>query len=470
MDIIHLISEKASTLSENDLVWILPEIYKKYSSTIKNFSVAAKQYDQLAKLAFEASAKQSIDQAVNTFLFKKKHWQNNYNLHSYLIKTLSNLKSEKLIENSTNELVNKPICPLCKIDKNKEFLEFSDGLYHCNRCNDIIKNFSSSLDLENLVIRKIFASHSKKGVRCPDCKKWVPDSAFDNGVLPCPYTCGFIGNYSEYHPGSHPVALTSRQISSLDKELNVNNSPSEKTLSDKISSGSVTEYEEFLLTENLEYEFNLIKEVLLQQQKILHNTTTSATILQKTLMYQAFINVLEKLPYEMTMYLAHQKNVSKLPLQCQIFQEYSDLVLNYLPFSIVKGKNKYDIVDPCDPRLSLFLGISTYSAEVQEDGLILNKTNENYIGGKQVKDYGPCFIGKLISVKSGGVDVTEQVVYYTFNEIKTSLNQNSKVEVKHFRIASHYEMHSLVFLQRIRRAVVDKVYLLLNKEKRKVRS
>lgn len=470
MDIIHLIAEKASILSEDDLSWILPELYKKYSSTIKNFSIAAKQYDQLAKLAFEASAKQSIDQAVNTFLFKKKHWQNNYNLHSYLIKTLSNLKSEKLIENSTAELVNKPICPLCKIDKNKEFLEFSDGLYHCARCNDIIHHFSNSLDSFSFTVRKIFANHSKKGVRCPDCKKWVPDSAFDNGIFPCPYNCGFIGNYSEYHPGSHPVALTNRKVSSLDKELNINNSPSEKSLSDKISSSSVTEYEEFILTENLEYEFNLIKEVLFQQQKILHNTTTSATFLQKTLMYQAFINILEKLPYEMTMYLGHQKNVSKLPLQCQIFQEYVDLVFDHLPFSIVKGKNKYDIVDPCDPRLSLFLGVSTYQSQVQDNGIIPNNTKENYIGGKQVKDYGPCFIGKLISVKCDEADVTDNVHYYTFNEIKTSLPKDIKVEVKHFRIASHYEMHSLVFLQRIRRAVVDKVYLLLNKEKRKAKA
>lgn len=466
MDIIDVISKKGSELSENDLNWILPELYEKYNSTIRNFAIAAKQYDNLAKLAFEAQAKKSINQAVNTFIFKKKHWQNNYNLHHYLIKTLSNLKCEKIIEDTNDELVHKPICPICKLDKQKEALDYKNGKYNCNRCLDIIEHSSSNLTMSTLQIRKLFCNHSKKGVRCPDCKKWIPDSVFDSGILPCPYNCGFIGNYSEYYSGSHPVALFKRKI------LSLNNSENDfsKSLSDKISSSSITNQEEFLLTENLEYEFSVIKDVLIQQQKILHNTSTSATFLQKTLMYQAFINVLDKLPYEMTMYLGHQKNVSKLPLQCRIFQEYADLILNYLPFNIIKGKNKHEIIDPCDPKLSLFLGISSYSTTVGENGIIQNNTKETYIGGKQVKDYGPCFIGKLISVYGEGEDFTESVEYYTFNEIKTSLKEGTNVEVKHFRIASHYEMHSLVFLQRIRRSVVDKVYFILNKEKRNVRS
>lgn len=468
MDIIQVITQKAPNLSESDLSWILPQLHVKYLPVIKNFSIAAKQSDRLAQNAFEANAKQSLNQALNTFLFKKKHWQNNVNLHYYLIKTLSNLKSEKLIENSTSELVNKPVCPLCKLDKHKEFLSVKNSLYHCARCNDFLEQyhlFDNKLS-SKIELRKIFSQHSKKGVRCPDCKKWIPDSAFDNGIFPCPYTCGFIGFKSEYLPGSHPVALKNRDIKSLNEEISSDKSSS---LEKFLSSSSITEQEEFILNEDLEQQFLLIKEVLEQQQKILHHTATSATIIQKKLMYQAFINLLEKLPYEMTMYLGYQKNVSKSPLQCQIFQEYADLMLDYLPFNIVKGKNSYEILDPCDPRLSLFLGISTYQSTVRDDGSIPNQTLENYIGGKQVKDYGPCFIGKLISFQSQGEDILDSIEYYTFNEIKTNLQPGTPVEVKHFRIASHYEMHSLVFLQRIRRAVVDKVYFILNKEKRKAK-
>lgn len=471
MDIIQTLAQKASSLSENDLSWILPKIHDKYHPIIINFATAAKQSDALAKAAFEITAKKYLNQAVNTFFFKKKHWQNNVNLHSYLIKTLSNLKSEKLIENSVSELVNSPVCPLCKIEKHKEFLNYQDKFYHCKRCQEIVHNYEKLNDKNQYKIdlRKIFIKHSKKGVRCPDCKSWVPDSAFDFGVLPCPYDCGFIGNHSEYIISSHPVSLTSREHKSLNKEIFSQDGSNKKTsLEDRLTS-SLTEQEEFILSEDLEYQSSVIKEVIIQQQKLLHNTTTSATIIQKKLMYQAFINLLEKLPYEMTMYLGYQKNVSKIPLQSQIFQEYANLILDYMPFEIVKGKNKYNIIDPCNPELSLFLGISTYTTVVEKNGTIPNKTIENYIGGKQIKDYGSCFIGKLISVSSEGEDITDKVVYYTFNEIKIDAPLGTNVEVKHFRIASHYEMHSLVFLQRIRRAIVDKVYFILNKEKRKVK-
>jgi hypothetical protein len=463
MDVIQEISQNADNLSEKDLSWIIPKINDKYNYVIKNFSVAAKQNNEISKAAFQAAAHQALEKAINTFLFKKQHWKKKYNLHYYLIKTLSNLKSEKLIENSGTENVNLPICPLCKSEGYKEFLESNDNFYHCKRCSNLLENMEhSNLKYE---LRKIFSSHSKKGVRCPDCKGWAPDSAFDGGIFPCLYNCGFIGNYNEYYSGAHPVSLTFRKIKSLNENLD-----DDFSLEKVLNSSSITEQEELIFNEDLENQYKLVKEVLFQQQKSLNNTATSATIIQKQLMYQAFINCLEMFPYEMTLYLAHQKNVSKEPLQCKIFQEYADLMLNYMPFSIVKGKNKFEILDPCDPKASLFLGISEYSSVVSRDGCIPNETKENYIGGKQVKDYGPCFLGKLISVTSDGIDVTESVKYYTFNEIKTSLPENTEVEVKHFRIASHYEMHSLVFLQRIRRSVVDKVYFVLNKEKRKVRS
>ena len=50
-----------------------------------------------------------------------------------------------------------------------------------------------------------------------------------------------------------------------------------------------------------------------------------------------------------------------------------------------------------------------------------------------------------------------------------SVEPGTPVIVKHFRILPHYEMHSLVYLQRVRRAIVDSVYFRLNKKKRKVK-
>ncbi|MEY2703482.1 MAG: hypothetical protein RLY43_2121, partial [Bacteroidota bacterium] len=399
MDIIEKISNKINTLQESDLDWIKPEIHTKYSDLISSLSIAAKQTDALSKAAFEENAKLQLNQALDLFLFKKKHWQKGVNLNLYLFKVLFNLKSKVIIENSADYLVNKPICPLCKIQGKKEFLTLSKNFYSCKRCEDMVEFYSiktssedSAENSHNLSLHKIFMNHSKKGVRCPDCRKWMPDSAFNGGIAPCIYNCGFIGEKEEYNAGTHPVALTKRNIVSFDQK----NELTDLSLSDKLSGTILTSEDELSFSDSLEEDMKVVKSVLLSQQKGLTNTTTSATLLQKQMMYQAFLNILDKMPYEMTAYLAHQKNVSKTPLQCQIFQEYADLIIDCLPFNIVKGKNNNQIVDLCDPRLSLFLGISTYNAKVKENGIIPNLTIENYIGGKNLKDYGPCFIGKLI--------------------------------------------------------------------------
>ena len=57
MEIIQKIIQQAPQLSEQDLSWILPEIYLKYTPNIRNFSLAAKQNDKLSKAAFEENAK-----------------------------------------------------------------------------------------------------------------------------------------------------------------------------------------------------------------------------------------------------------------------------------------------------------------------------------------------------------------------------------------------------------------------------
>ena len=51
MDIIQTLAQEASSLSENDLSWILPKIHDKYHTIIANFATAAKQNDALSKAA-----------------------------------------------------------------------------------------------------------------------------------------------------------------------------------------------------------------------------------------------------------------------------------------------------------------------------------------------------------------------------------------------------------------------------------
>src|SRR5690606_29940656 len=64
---------------------------------------------------------------------------------------------------------------------------------------------------EEIRVREIFSNHSIKGVRCPDCKNWIPESGFVDNLISCPYNCGFLGNINEcsssYHPcGTHFIS------------------------------------------------------------------------------------------------------------------------------------------------------------------------------------------------------------------------------------------------------------------------
>ena len=114
----------------------------------------------------------------------------------------------------------------------------------------------------------------------------------------------------------------------------------------------------------------------------------------------------------------------------------------------------YSLLDPC---LNLFLGTSEYSSYVRESGLVSNNTYEIFVGAKC---NGPCFIGFLCDITDeNGKSLLSEVEYYTFSNIKmkSTVPQNTSVRVIHFRIPPHYEMYSLVNLQRSRKCIVTSI-------------
>lgn len=142
-----------------------------------------------------------------------------------------------------------------------------------------------------------------------------------------------------------------------------------------------------------------------------------------------------------------------------------------MPFTITKRGEEIDIIDLTSPDLALFNGISEFDAEVRRNYTIPNKTKEEYIGGRSYKNYGPCFFGKIIDVVNldTGESLKDRIVEYSFSQIKMdddAVMVGTPVHVTHYRILSHYEMDSLVFLQRTRRDIVDSVHFRLNNEKR----
>ena len=179
-------------------------------------------------------------------------------------------------------------------------------------------------------------------------------------------------------------------------------------------------------------------------------------------------NMLDKYPAEMFSYLVHLKQQPDIPLHSKIFQEYVSLVENHMPFSIIRKNEKISICSLLDKNLRLFEGISKYSAVVRPDGSIPNLTEEKYIGGRNFKDYGRCFIGKVIDIveKDTNKSLKGAVASYSFSKIDTSIPASTHVDVTHFRILPHYEIGSLVILQKVRSNIIDKVYFKIHGKKR----
>jgi hypothetical protein len=213
-------------------------------------------------------------------------------------------------------------------------------------------------------------------------------------------------------------------------------------------------------------EFNVLKSVMQDQIDLIKKMNSPATMMQKLLMYEAYSQVLREFPKETFAYLVHRKCIAEHSIQASVFQEYVKLIEDYLPCTLVSAGKTYEIVSLTDPMLLLFAGVSEFTTTVRYDGSIPNETKEHYFGSKNLKDYGPNFFGKIISLTSGENDVTKYIIRHDFNTISTYLPPGEIVTVKHYCMPSHYEIGALAYLQRIRKKIVDKVFLKLNGTKR----
>lgn len=486
-ELFERIQKEASQLNESDLDnWVIPSLMEYYDSKLRylaGHAYSVRSSDSgfsLAVRAFKEQCKAELHSALHTYLFKKEHWRNeSRSLNAYLRVVLQRLSSRIHWNNSTAVKTRKLICPLCKSkNKSKQFLIPEDGKLRCNYCTkyserlaDELKKEDTPLLRQEYNIRVAFSLHSKTGLRCPGCMMFIPKSITQENFVLCPYdNCGEFGDLSDFLEMAHPMSVTTRSTAYLDAALDSEDSFS---LADVIKADSLDTDAHTLIEakSDLSYKLSLIKEVIAAQKQTVERSSFNSTKVQKLLMYDAIMQMTNELPEDMVRYLCHRKHSSSDPLQAKIFQKYVSLLENYLPFTMEKAGKKIDIVSLTAPELSLFTGISTYDSKVNDDGSIPNETKEEYIGGRKYKNHGPCFIGKLINVtrKDTGESLMSNVVEYTFSKISTKdLEPDTPVEVTHFRIPSHYEMKGMVFLQRIRRLLVDSIYFRLHKKKREV--
>lgn len=492
-NIIDKITKQAAFIKESDLdEWIVPELFDFFSIKINWLAKHSYQNtSELAVKAFRERAKIELRKGTFTFLFTTQLWKNGRDLGPYLKTCLNWLSKRILFENNAAKRTQLLVCPFCKITTGrKEFLFAEDNLWRCACCSEMYEILLAQLDVfkiqndpkevSNLEckirLHNIFSLHSKKGYRCLDCSRFIPESINTSYGITCPYdNCFYMGNVSELQMMAHPVTSVNSHLISLN-DLNEGKGQKKEhqkylPLQDRLESNFISADVCIEVEEQCEIEYTTLVNVIEEQIESIKRINSSGTMVQKILMYEAFKIMLCKFPEEMMSYLVHRNDNQEFPIQNKIFQVYAELLENYLPFSIKKKNETIDILDLTDPNLSLFLGISTFETEVKSNQTIPNKTAEMYTGGRKFKCYGPCFIGKIIDITDlkTNKSIKNNIQEYNFVQIKMdeTILPGTLVKVDHYRISSHYEMKSLVHLQRIRRNLVDKVYFILNKKHRK---
>lgn len=491
-NIINFINTNASNIKDEDLdLNIIPKLMEHYEGrinylTFRAYGNAANNTD-VASGAFKERSKEELSKGLRTFLFTSEHWKTGRDINSYLLTCLNYLADRIKNDTSSIKRVNVPICPGCRFLGHKEFISYEAKQLRCTNCTKELERLNSEIlqinndsvknsYLQRIQIHKIFCLHSRKGWRCFDCERFIPDShIMSSGGVSCPYSnCVFFGHISELQVMVHPVALGIRNDLSLDESYGKDDKSTGWDIwQDKLKSNEINADIQIGVKEQFNNEFNIAKEIIEIQMNRIKLNGLKSTSIQKTLMYQAFINMLNKFPEEMISYLVHLKQNSDFPIQSRIFQEYTFLMSNTLPFTIVKGGNYIDIMSLIDQSLGLFSGISKFSATVQNNKIIPNNTSEIYTGGINSKCRGQYFIGMIIDVVdiTTGKSIKDKIEQYSFVQIKMSneILPGTQVEVSHFRLVPHYEMGNLVYLQRIRRKIVDSIYFKMNGKKRETK-
>ena len=231
--IIDRLSQNPSEISKEDInTWILQELVDFFEP--KFCSLASYAYGPLdngadiAKRAFAELATETLEKGLYAFLFKSQHWRSGRKIQPYLITCLNRLADNINRDVSSQTKVSIPVCPACKFLNTKEFLKYESRSLRCHTCTieqnkleDRINTEKSGLDKtrmeSELRLRKIFAIHSRRGYRCPDCALFIPLSYASKQNVSCPYDdhCTWFGHIDELELMTHPLGLSSRNHISL---------------------------------------------------------------------------------------------------------------------------------------------------------------------------------------------------------------------------------------------------------------
>lgn len=387
--------------------------------------------------SFQETIKETLNNARNRFI--EKNYRVEYaHLDKYFFGAIH--WKVKAIKNASKG--SKIICPGCIYNNRIEhLLPVSNGLF-CNTCNEL-SQFSKS-DWEQK-LSGTFMLHQRGGYQCPSCRRFIPKN--NQEKITCPYPdCYFVGEVAKLKKMNHPRIKV--QFPEVLTGI-PNGITSEAPCLSQVD-------------EELKHYYQVVREAILDQQNGLEYTAWSSTYVNKWCMYQAFLNLLEQDQEEMVSYLAKLgKHQRKSRTQIKIIQEFIRLIEPKIPFTYTKAGKTFEVKSLLDSNLNLFDGESIFRAKVNNLHEIPNMTKEYYVGSRTGKYCLPYYIGKVIEVRDLKTNrsLINDVIQYSFVDIKMkeSVEVGTEVEVKHYRLPSHYCVGAMAILNRIRKSIYDLV-------------
>lgn len=364
----------------------------------------------------------------------------------YIVNAFCKKKAAPLVKKKIEYL-----CPGCLFLGKENLISLAGNILSCDECFGELKG---STDPKHIQLFRSFAKHNKNGYRCKDCSRFIPHPLIESDEVSCPYfDCAYVGTHSNIKKMNHPTSQSNPEKLILDVSKDNRASIKDLVVSDDLDVHSKME-----IMEELHIKSKSIHDVIESQKNSIPYSSSSFTSKHKFLCYQAFDNLLNEYPEEMVAYLAG--NSRSGGFQAKTFQEYIRLLEESLPFTYNKGKKVFLINSLLDDKLNLFDGISVFEGIVNDKLVIKNGTTEFYIGGRKGSITKPYYIGKLLNIvdKNTKVPLVDKVVEYSFLRIKMKdVNPVTSVIVTHLRVAPHYQMGGMVYVNRVRKKIKERL-------------
>lgn len=415
-----------------DVELLVQQFLKTNNQGIHNiYNLFLKNSDILPFNSFIIEIVEELKKESLIFLSKKD--SNIEDLNHYLLYIVNDFCKNKAIPKIKKKV--NYICPGCSFLGKENLVNINNKHFQCKFCEKELIHIN---DPKQILFFKTFIKYNKVGYHCNDCTRFIPHPINEDIIVVCPYfDCCFVGPRSSLKRMHHPKVL-----SNTNSNLSINHiSVSNISLENK---------------EKLNAKISLIKEIIDSQYSNVNYNSSDFTIHHKCLSYKAFGILLDRYPEDMVNYLLN--NSRSGGFQHKVFQEYINLLEDSFPYTYKKGGKIYIVKSLLDENLNLFEGISTFESKISDKLNIKNETKEFYIGGRKGSISRPYYIGKLLSVtdKNTKTPLIEKVSNYSFSKINMKdINPGTNVIVSHLRIPPHYQMGGMVYINRIRKNIID---------------